>query len=488
MAKSKHTLSKNQKLVSRIESIAAGGQGVCKHEGTPIFVDRGVPGDLAELQLYDVRKDFAHARVVKILEGSPMRVEPPCKLFKVCGGCQWQHIKYEEQLLLKTDIVRQVIQRIAGLDPSIVRPALAADEPLHYRNKVQFPVSHPQNSNRILAGYFKEGSHELVNIKHCPVQPEKLDELLERAKEAAEYAGLSAYDEKSHSGLLRHLFFRHSDFFKTTLLTIVLNAQQDQLQELQGRLRAFVKEMDRGDLLGICANFNPSRGNRIMGNQTICLSGQDYIVEKLASKHENAPDLLKAGIDFRLSPASFFQVNSAQAVRLMDLVLDEVLLHLGDDVGHKPVPLIIDAYAGVATIAQWVAPLAQKVLAIEEVEDAIDDARGILRTNGIDNVEMIHGTVESSFADLVKQEQKADIVILDPPRKGVDKSALEAAVALSPAKIIYVSCNPATLARDLKILQELNYETVSVQPVDLFPMTYHVESVSVLRRTVFSQG
>lgn len=479
MAKNNHKLARNQKLISRIESIAAGGQGVCKHEGTPIFVDRAVPGDLAELELYDVRKDFAHARIVKLVEPSDMRTEAPCKLFKVCGGCQWQHIKYEQQLALKTDIVRQVIQRIAGLNPDLVKNAIAAADPLNYRNKVQFPVAQPKNSDRILAGYFKEGSHELVNIKHCPVQPGKLDELLERAKEAAESAGLPAYDEKTHSGLLRHFFFRHSAFFKTSLLTIVLNARSDQLSEFKRRLNAFVKEMDRGDLAGICVNFNPSKGNRILGNQTLCLSGQDFIIERLQSLHASAPQKLKDGLDFKLSPASFFQVNSAQAVALMDLVLDEVLSFCSQEEGVAH-PLIIDAYAGVATIAQWVAPLAEKVLAVEEIKAAVDDARGILQMNAIENVELIEGTVESVFPDLLHAQTKADIIILDPPRKGVDKTALEAAAGMKPKRIIYVSCNPATLARDLRLLAEMGYRTKSVQPVDLFPQTYHVESVSVL--------
>ena len=481
MAKKTHSLSKNQKLISRIESIAAGGQGVCKHEGLPIFVDRGVPGDLAELELYDVRKDFAHAKILRVVEPSEMRRESPCKLFKVCGGCQWQHIKYDGQLELKTDIVRQVIQRIAGLDPSVVRPAMAAENSLYYRNKVQFPVSQPLNSSRILAGYFKEGSHELVNIKHCPVQPAMLDEMLERAKDAAELANLTAYDEKTHIGLIRHFFFRHSAFFDNALLTVVLNARVDQMPQLQGRLKVFAREMERDELVGICVNFNPIRGNRILGDKTVCLSGQDFIVEKLQSTHANAPDLLKSGLEFKLSPASFFQVNSAQAVALMDLVLDAVLLQSANLEGGK-VPLIVDAYAGVATIAQWVAPLAQKVIAIEEIHAAVEDAKEILLLNKLDNVEMLEGSVELIFPQMLAEGAKPDIVILDPPRKGVDKSALEAVSAMSPEMIVYVSCNPATLARDLKILADLNYTTQSVQPVDLFPQTYHVESVSILRR------
>ena len=483
MVKSRHALSRNQKIILRVESIAAGGQGVCKHEGVPIFVDRAAPGDLAEIELYDVRKDFAHAKIVRILESSPARHEPPCKLFKVCGGCQWQHIRYESQLDLKTDIVKQVIQRIAGFDPEIVHQAIGTETPLQYRNKVQFPVAQPNQSTRILAGYYKEGSHELVNIKHCPVQPEPLDILLEMAKEAAEIAGLAAYREKDHSGLLRHLIFRYSFSEDTALLTLVLNAHADEMDELGPDLEEFVFQMTEAEspLRGICVNFNPDRGNRIMGNETECIYGDDHIVEILRSRHSGAPERLKEGLRFQLSPASFFQVNSGQAVTLLDLVLDAVLEYKSNR-NLERVPLILDAFAGVATIALWLAPLAERVIAVEEVPDSITDAAKILEINSVENVDLIEGTVEEVFPQLVHNQTAANIVVLDPPRKGVDRDALISVTEMRPERIIYVSCNPATLARDLKILEGLEYRTLYVKPLDIFPQTYHVESVAVLDR------
>lgn len=481
MAKIKSNLFKKQIITARIESIASGGQGFCKHEGCSVFVDRGVPGDLVELELYDVRRDFAHARITKVIEPSPMRQEAPCALFKVCGGCQWQHISYDNQLNLKTDIVRQVVKHIAGLDPDLVQPTLASDPQLNYRNKVQFPVGQPNNSNRILAGYFREGSHELVNIKHCPVQPEPLDALLEEAKLAAEAAGMDAYNERTHEGLLRHLIFRYSFSGDEALLTLVLNAHADEGELFDEALDIFIDEMtvNRSPLIGICINFNPSRGNRIMGDITECVWGEGNVIELLKSRRADAPPKLTQGLQFKLSPGSFFQVNTAQAVTLLDMVLESVIEFKNEKELEK-VPLILDAYAGVGTIACWVSELAERVIAVEEVSDAIADAEEILELNQIENVELKEGSVESVFPQLVSNGMLADIVILDPPRKGVDKDALYTMAAFQPRRIIYVSCNPATLARDLKVLETLNYKTRAIRPLDLFPQTYHVESVTVL--------
>lgn len=476
-------MKKGQRLRLKIDSIAAGGQGVTKYDGMSIFVDRGVPGDEVELELYDVRKDFAHAKIVNLIGPSPLRQEAPCRLFKVCGGCQWQHVAYENQLKLKTDIVKQVVKHIAGLDPSIVLPAMGSENPLNYRNKVQYPVSSPHKSSRILAGYYKEGSHELVNIKHCPVQPELLDDVLESAKLAAEHAGLSAYNEKSHTGLIRHLVARYSFSQKEVLLTIVLNIKSEVYSSFLGPLGRFADEVMKSNpsVVGVCANLNSSKGNRILGNETRLLKGRDFIMEKLKSSVKEAPELIANGIDFRISPECFFQVNSEQAARLLDLILSAVLEYKNSRSLDK-VPLIIDAFAGVASIAVWVSPLAEKVLAIEEISQAVVDAEKILRDNSISNVQALTGTVEKILPELVEQEKRPQIVILDPPRKGVDAAALLAVANLMPDRIIYVSCNPATLARDLKLLEENGYRTRSILPLDLFPQTYHVESVSILDR------
>jgi 23S rRNA (uracil1939-C5)-methyltransferase len=481
MSKSGHALKKGQKLKLKIESIATGGKGFAKHEGISIFVDRGVPGDFVELELYDVRKNFAKAKIINLLEGSNLRQEAPCKLFKVCGACHWQHIKYQNQIELKTDIVKQVIKHIAGLNESLVRPTLAAERDLHYRNKIQFPVSSPNKSSRILAGYYQENSHELVNVKHCPVQAELVDQVMETAKLAAEHAGFSAYKEETHSGQLRHFTARHSFSADEVLFTVVLNAKPDQFAGFASSLNRFAEELMETvpRVIGFCVNFNPLKGNRIMGPETKLVRGREHLVEELKSKHQSAPEQLKRGLKFELSPASFFQVNSTQAVTLMDLVLNAVLDYKSSR-QLDSIPLILDAFAGVASIALWVAPLADKVLAVEEVREAVEDAERIIQLNGICNVEPICGTVEELFPKFVSERLRPQIVVLDPPRKGVDEEALKSVIELQCDRIIYVSCEPSTLARDLKILEQGGYETSSIQPVDLFPQTYHVETVSVL--------
>lgn len=468
----------------RIESMAPGGQGFSRHDGIAVFVDGGVPGDLVNVEVYDVHHNFVCARILNVIEPSPVRKKPDCKLFNVCGGCQWQQVAYEAQLLYKKEIIRQSVQHIAGLDPEIVLPAIASPDTLHYRNKVQYPVRSPENSRRILAGYYKENSHELINIKHCPVQPELLDRVMESSKSAAERARLSAYDEKKHSGLLRHIIARHSNHQNRVLLTIVLNEKPDSYEQIRTLLDQFAEELMSGlkEIAGVCVNFNHLRGNRILGTETRLIKGDALIIEMLASRLEHAPEKLQNGLQFQLAAASFFQINYEQAIQLMDLVLEEVRVYKEENYPNG-VPLILDAYAGVGGFAMWVSSLAERVIAIEEVPDAIENARVNLLLNAIENVQPICGSVEAVLPELLKEGLHPQIVILDPPRKGADRQMLQSMEKLAPERIFYVSCNPATLARDLKILGEAGYRTCKIRPVDLFPQTFHVESVSFLERS-----
>lgn len=471
----------------RVVSMAPGGEAVSRDLGIPVFIERGAPGDLAEVEIFDVRKDFARARVLQVLEPSEQRAEPPCKLFKVCGGCQWQHLSYEAQLLNKQDIVKQAVQRIGKLDADLVKPVIPASHPLHYRNKVQFPVRNPANSDRILAGYFKPNSHDLVNVKHCPIQPEPLDAIIETAKELLEKHRIRAYDEKSQTGLLRHITARHSFDKGEVLVTFVLNmsagdARQaflDSAEELMGR---------HSEVIGVSANLNCQSGNRIYGDETICLAGKPYLEEILKTSRTDMPVRLQEGLTFRLSPTSFFQINTAQAIRLLEEVHDSVY----EDQPNKP--LIVDAYSGVGAITLWLAPLARQVVAIEEHEQAVLDGQLNSDLNGINNTSFRLGTVEEIAPALLSEGLEPDVVVVDPPRKGVDAAVLKSLRQLAPRTIVYVSCNPATLARDLRILGELGqgtaardgrvygYKTKQIQPVDLFPQTYHIESVARLER------
>ncbi|MBX9877927.1 MAG: 23S rRNA (uracil(1939)-C(5))-methyltransferase RlmD [Candidatus Obscuribacterales bacterium] len=524
-----HQLSRGQIVRLNIQSLAPGGDGVSRHEGIPVFVSRVAPEDVVEVQLVDVRKNFARGIVESVVEPSAQRQEPPCKIFKVCGGCQWQHISYDYQLKAKEDIVRQAIKHIGGLSPDLVQTAIGAQNNLHYRNKAQFPVRHPHDSTRILAGYYGQGSHKLINVKFCPVQPQALDEMLESVKAVCERHAMTAYDERSHKGLLRHILGRFSFANNKLLITLVLNSSvehlrssgfsEELLQSVQsfetsdedeegdptsvepkrekprfgsahgkkiipGRLQPEMLERIAEDLMselpqavGVCINLNPDRGNRILGGTTICLAGESFITEELKSTRSDFPELLTRGIKFRLSPASFFQINTEQAGKLLEAVADALL-----EFGSKPKTLV-DAYAGVGTMSIWLSPFAEKVIAIEEIEPAVEDGRTNLELNGVANVEFCLGTVEKMLPEVTERiHGNADVVLLDPPRKGCSPDALNAVFALNPKRIIYVSCNPATLARDLKIIEQNGYKTKRVQPVDMFPQTYHVESVTTIER------
>ncbi len=515
-----HGLHKGQVVKATIAALAPGGEGVTRDHGPAIFVGRVAPGDVVEIELFDVRKDFAWGRAVAIVEASPQRAEPPCKLFKVCGGCQWQHIAYESQLKDKEDLVRQTIKHIGGLDPDIVLPAMAAPQPLYYRNKVQFPVGHPRGSNRILAGYYKRNSHDLVNIKHCPVQPEPLDRMVEKVKEASQFHGVSAYDEHTRRGILRHIVARYSFDRQEVLLTLVVNvsAGHEHVQPVDaagvaspesgdddplagggpsGNKRGPDKRNNRGaisqlsadelvrliqpvardvmeavgEVKGVCVNFNYQAGNRILGDKSLCVAGQDHIIERISADGEDVPERLRQGLEFRLSPHSFFQVNSGQIAPLLEEVRASV---------SGFADLVVDAYAGVGTIALWLAPTCSQVIAVEEHGGAVADGIANCRLNRLDNVEFRHCRVEEALPALTADGQRPTCLVLDPPRKGVSEPVLGHIAEMRVKRIVYVSCNPATLARDLRILALNGYKTRKIRPIDMFPQTYHVESVAVI--------
>jgi 23S rRNA (uracil1939-C5)-methyltransferase len=486
-------LKKGEIVLATVESLAPGGDGVTRERGMPIFISRVAVGDRVELQVFDVRKDFARGRLLRVLDASPERVEPPCKLFKVCGGCQWQHIEYRSQLKAKERILQQTLKHLAGLDPQLVKPAIGAEGPLFYRNKVQFPVQHPRGSERLLAGYYKQDSHELVNIKHCPVQPEPLDRLLEAVKTFCEKHSIEAYDETTRTGLLRHIAARYSFDRRAILVTLVVNSAPEQVPSQRVKQRpaspvdllkmteiaqALMEKVP--EIAGVCLNYNPHEGNRIMGDITISLAGQPYVIEKIATDRSDLPVRLRQGMEFKLSPTSFFQVNTAQTVKLMEQILDAVMAQPARF--KTELPLVVDAYAGVGAIALWLAPIARQVIAVEEHPAAVDDGLLNLELNRIENVDFRLGMVESVFPQLLSEGLVPDVLVVDPPRKGLSQESLESIVKLAVERIVYVSCNPATLARDLKFFGRNGYKTKQIQPVDMFPQTYHIESVTLLER------
>jgi 23S rRNA (uracil1939-C5)-methyltransferase len=495
---SEKQLRKGDKVELTITSLAPGGEGVSKDLGQPIFVPRVAVGDRVLVEIFDSRKGFARGRAIEILVASPDRIDPPCKLFKVCGGCQWQHLSYESQLRAKEEILKQSLMHMGGMTSYVVQETIGSDRQFHYRNKVQFPVRQPQGSTRILAGYYEQDSHRLVNIKHCPVQPQALDEMLAAAKQCCERFGISAYNEKTGKGLLRFINARVNEEADQILVTLVVNSGKSTMPEaLVQAAQDIAKTMP--NIVGVCANFNTSPGNRILGNETICLTGKPYVEERLKASRADAPARLQQGLVFRLSADSFFQINTSQAVKLFERLRD-IIDQFCHDTKITPKSItLIDAYAGVGAIALWLAPIAGKVIAIEENAASVEDGKLNLQINAIDNVEFRPGTVEKVLPALFNQGVRPQIVVLDPPRKGCSLSTLEAVVKLAPDMIAYVSCNPVTLARDLKILHStqavsdkdqseavFGYKTEKVLAIDLFPQTFHVESVAVLYRRLLN--
>ncbi len=471
------------------------GEGVAKHDGFPVFIEGACAGDLIEAEIYDVRKSFALAKLLNVIEPSVDRTEAVCPVFDRCGGCHWQHLTYTSQLEAKRELVRQALVHVGRLNDISVEEVTGADAVTRYRNKVQYPVRRGKKSS-ISAGYFKKNSHELVDIDSCPVQPERLDQVLKMVKEVLQRYRLTAYDEKNQSGLVRHICARQSMSNGSVLLTLVVNFKDE--SAVSGGL-ASVFDAIAVELMGalpfiagVCLNFNDEPGNKIMGDETVCVAGKPQIEETLRSRLTDVNPALKEGLRFELSPDSFFQVNTEQA----GLMLDEVYTQIEILAGGVRQPTLIDAYAGVGSIAQWISFQAERVIAIEVNESAVQDGLTNLDLNGINNVEFRLGTSEKVLAEMVDEGLSCDGVVLDPPRKGCGPEVLEALLKLSPKYVIYVSCNPSTLARDLRILQDglmltregktvhLGYKVKRVKPFDLFPQTYHVETVATLEMVV----
>ena len=397
------------------------------------------------------------------------KVEPRCPYFGSCGGCQLQHIAYEDQLEMKAGDVRQAMEKqgVAGI---AVKPTLGMEDPWFYRNKIQFPIR--EQNNRMEMGYFKQKTHEVVNIKECYIQDPFLTEVAQIAREIFEKRGLSAYNEKTGQGLLRHFIGRSGFKSGELLLGIVINGRglpagftvADEIKKRERLLNRMVSrhqdypEIEKAKrIVGIVQNINTARSNVILGKQNTKLLGSPYLREKLG----------KYKFDIQLN--SFFQVNPLQAEKLYNLVMVYAEAEKEDTV--------VDAYAGIGTIAFWLADSAGAVIAIEESEAAAKDAKRNIQLNKLTNVAVRQGLIEKEFP------KQAGIVILDPPRGGCSEKALQLVCRANPRTIVYVSCNPESMAADLKLLSKADYKIDVIQPIDMFPQTEHIEAVAKLSRS-----
>ena len=447
-------LVKNQIYEAQIVDYTAEGQGIAKIEGCAVFVPNAIAGELCRIRITLVRKTWAAGKIVEILEKSPHRVNRECPVAKLCGGCDFWHMDYQEETRLKADRVKQALNRIGGENLADL-PILSAPTCYGYRNKAQYPVA--SEKGRVYAGFFKAGTHNVVENQKCLILPVEADKVKKTVIDYVNHYRISAYDEETQKGLLRHIYVRRGAVSGQILVCLVCNGKKlPHTDDLIGRLQ----KIPGFTTLVLAVNTKP--GNSILGDEFINLYGPGYIEDTLC------------GLNFRLSPRSFYQVNHHQAQRLYEAAITQA--------GITKEDLVLDLYCGVGTITLCMAKAAGKVIGVEMVEQAVVDARENAARNGIDNAEFFCGDAGKAALELEAKGLRPDVVVVDPPRKGLNADTIDALSKMAPRRIVYVSCDPATLARDVALLKEHGYLLKNAQAADLFPRCAHVESIVCLCR------
>ena len=447
-------LEKNKIYETVITDYTAEGQGVARIEGCAVFIPNAIAGETCTVRIEKVGKTWASGKMVEILERSEHRINRVCPVAKLCGGCDFQHMTYEEELRLKADRVRQCLNRLGGENLEHV-DILSAPETTCYRNKAQYPVA--SKNGRAFAGFFKAGTHQVIENDRCGILPAEMDQVKDAVIVYMNRHGVSAYDELSHSGLVRHIYVRRGVISGQVLVCLAINgraiAKPSALIDALKKIPGFTT---------LVLSVNTKKGNAVLGDEFITLYGPGYIEDTLC------------GLSFRLSPRSFYQVNHHQAQRLYASAISQAQITKDD--------LVLDLYCGVGTITLAMAKAAGKVIGVEVVEQAVEDARDNAKRNGIENAEFFCGDAGAAALALEQQGIKADVVVVDPPRKGLNADAIEALSRFAPRRIVYVSCDPATLGRDVALLKERGYRVHNALAADLFPRCSHVESVVCLVR------
>ena len=451
------TLKKNDKLIIHITGMTSEGYGVGKsQDGVAIFVPNSAVGDRAEVLIVKVLKNYCFGKLINLVTPSPDRCRVDCPVFLKCGGCCYRHITYDAELKIKEQKVRDAIARIAGLDVKI-NPIIGAVNPNHYRNKAQFPIAKDKDGN-ILMGFYGFHSHRVVDTGTCLLQPKIFDRIMEVVRDFLKRTNLSVYDEITHKGLLRHLYIRYGEKTGEIMVCLVVNGDKIKAQEeLVNSLKENISEIK-----SVVINSNKEKTNVIIGTKNNTIFGENYIVDNLC------------GLNFRISPNSFYQVNHSQAERLYTKAKEYASLS-GEET-------LVDLYCGTGTIGLTMAKDCKRLVGVEIVPQAIKDARLNAEINGITNAEFICGDA-TKCADKLKNEGiKPDVVVVDPPRKGLTPELIQTIKEMSPKRVVYVSCDPGTLARDLKLFEENKYSPQELTPFDLFPRTSHVECVVLMSR------
>lgn len=444
-------LQKNQTVRVRIEGYSSEGLGIARVEGQVLFVHGAIRGETCDVLVMKVLKNAAFGKVTALIAPSPERREPDCPHYGRCGGCDFRHMSYQEELWAKRSRVQEALRRIGGCDVT-VEEILAAEEPLHYRNKSQYPISATGQ-----VGFYRARSHQVVDVAHCLIQKPQADALASALREYIARYRVPCYDERTGRGLLRHLYVRSSCAGESLVCLLVNGERLPHEPELVELLRAAAPQT-----VGVVLGVNTRPGNAILGQRYRTLWGADTLRDTLC------------GLELRLSVPSFYQVNHDQAQRLYEKALDYAGL-----TGRE---LAVDLYCGAGTITQVLARRARHVIGGEIVPEAIEDARASARRNGVENVEFLCGDAAQLAAELARRGLQPDVICVDPPRKGLAAEVVEAAASMAPRRIVYVSCDPATLARDVARFAPLGYQPTRACAVDLFPGTANVETVCLLSK------
>lgn len=450
-------MKKDDIIQVKIEDIGTDGAGIGKMDGFALFIKDAVIGDVVEAKIMKMKKHYGYARLIRVIEPSPIRVEPKCPVARQCGGCQIQEMAYQEQLKFKENKVKNNLKRIGGYEHIELEPIVGMDEPFHYRNKAQFPVG-VNKDGKIVTGFYAGRTHSIIENRSCALGVEVNKEILDKVIAFMEEEGISAYHEDTGEGLVRHVLIRYG--FQTRQIMVCLVINGENLPKSKKLVRSLT---DLEGMTSITLNVNRERTNVILGKKILPLWGKEYIEDYIGD------------IRYQISPLSFYQVNPVQTEKLYRKALEYAGL-----TGNETV---WDLYCGIGTISLFLAQKARKVYGVEIVPAAIRDAKNNARINGIENVEFYVGKAEEVLPREYKEHGVyADVIVVDPPRKGCEQSLLDTIVEMGPKRVVYVSCDSATLARDLKYLRERGYEMVRGQAVDQFGMTVHVETVVLLSR------
>ncbi|WP_106494660.1 23S rRNA (uracil(1939)-C(5))-methyltransferase RlmD [Lentibacillus sp. Marseille-P4043] len=453
MPKQTAPVKKNEIITLKFEDLTHEGNGVGKINGYPLFVPNALPDEEAKVKVVKVNKNFGFGKVLELISESPERVDPLCHVD--CNGCGLQHMSYQLQLEMKQNQVKNAMKKVAHLEEVPIHPIIGMDDPLHYRNKVQIPVG--EKDGELITGFYQKRSHRIMeNTETCVTHNEVINEVVKAVRSIANRLGIKAYQEEKHTGVLRHIMVRTGHATDEIMVVLVTRTEKLPNQDV------LIAELTEAfpNIKSIMQNVNEKRTNVILGKKTKLLWGEEYIYDRIGD------------LTFAISAKSFYQVNPVQTKTLYDKALEYAQIDSNDNV--------IDAYCGIGTISLFLAQQAKKVYGVEIVPEAISDAKKNAKLNGMTNAEFFVGEAEKIMPWWKAQGLDPDVIVVDPPRKGCDEELLKAMLDMQPKRIVYVSCNPSTLARDLRILEDGGFKTQEVQPVDMFPMTGHVECVTQL--------